>query len=108
MCFTNGKGSTKKAALASALGEYYERLANNYFFADWFLGEKHVTGEFVHYPNERWFQASESWPDELLDDHCRKIFDEKSEIPHEDLYDLNTGNPNKGVCALPYLSLIHI
>ena len=103
MCFTNGKGSTKKAALASALGEYYERLANNYFFADWFLGEKHSTGEFVHYPNERWFQASDDWPAELLDEHCRKIFDEESEIPHGDLYDRNTGDPSKGVCALPYV-----
>jgi ribosomal protein S12 methylthiotransferase accessory factor len=103
MCFTNGKGSTKKAALASALGEYYERLANNYFFADWYLGQKHASGEFVHYPNERWFPASDVWPDDLLDDHCRNIFDEQSEIPHGDLYDRNSGNPSKGVCALPYV-----
>lgn len=34
LCFTNGKGATKKAALASALGEYFERLSTNYFFAD--------------------------------------------------------------------------
>ena len=33
LCFTNGKGATKKAALASALGEYFERLSTNYFFA---------------------------------------------------------------------------
>lgn len=26
MCFTNGKGPTKESALASALGEYIERL----------------------------------------------------------------------------------
>lgn len=31
LCFTNGKGATKKAALASALGEYFERLSTNYF-----------------------------------------------------------------------------
>lgn len=103
MCFTNGKGSTKKAALASALGEYYERLANNYFFADWYLGEKHTTGEFVHYPNEKWFKASKEWPEELLDENCRKVFDENSEISHSDLYDINTGDPAKGVCALPYV-----
>ncbi|VEB61502.1 UPF0142 protein [Salmonella enterica subsp. enterica] len=39
LCFTNGKGATKKAALASALGEYFERLSTNYFFADFWLGE---------------------------------------------------------------------
>ena len=32
--FTNGKGLTKDAALASALGEFFERLNCNYFFAD--------------------------------------------------------------------------
>ena len=31
LCFTNGKGASKKAALASALGEYFERLSTNYF-----------------------------------------------------------------------------
>jgi len=31
MCFTNGKGATKESALASALGEYIERLSNNHF-----------------------------------------------------------------------------
>ena len=30
-CFSNGKGASKKAALASALGEYFERLSTNYF-----------------------------------------------------------------------------
>ena len=31
LCFTNGKGATKKAALASALGEYFERLSTSTF-----------------------------------------------------------------------------
>ncbi len=30
MCFTNGKGSTKESALASALGEFIERLNCNF------------------------------------------------------------------------------
>ncbi|MCK4711179.1 MAG: YcaO-like family protein, partial [Gammaproteobacteria bacterium] len=34
LMFTNGKGATEKACLASALGEYFERLSCNYFFAD--------------------------------------------------------------------------
>lgn len=55
LCFTNGKGASKKAALASALGEYFERLSTNYFFADFYLGEQVANGDFVHYPNEKWF-----------------------------------------------------
>lgn len=46
LCFTNGKGATKKAALASALGEYFERLSTNYFFADFWLGETIANGPF--------------------------------------------------------------
>ena len=30
MCFTNGKGATKESALCSALGEFIERLNNNF------------------------------------------------------------------------------
>jgi hypothetical protein len=40
MCFTNGKGATKNAALASALGEYLERISTNYFYSDYYLGEE--------------------------------------------------------------------
>ena len=58
MCFTNGKGSTKESALASALGEYIERLSNNHFYAGVFWGEDIANGTFVHYPNECWFKPS--------------------------------------------------
>ena len=103
MCFTNGKGSSRKAALASALGEYFERLANNYFFADWYLGKEHTAGDFTHYPNEKWFAASEEWPANLLDEHSRKIYDPENELTPADLYDRGSGNPDKGICALPYV-----
>ena len=36
LMFTNGKGATEKASFASALGEYFERLSCNYFFADFY------------------------------------------------------------------------
>jgi len=51
LMFTNGKGASGKACLASALGEYFERLSCNYFFADFYLGEQFASGEFVHYPD---------------------------------------------------------
>ena len=41
MCFTNGKGATKESALASALGEYIERMNCNHFYARRFLGRRH-------------------------------------------------------------------
>ncbi|MGB7180425.1 MAG: YcaO-like family protein, partial [Burkholderiaceae bacterium] len=37
LMFTNGKGASKLAARASALGEYFERLSCNYFWSDFYL-----------------------------------------------------------------------
>ena len=70
MCFTNGKGATKDAALASALGEYLERISNNYFYNDQFLGLEISESEFVHYPKEKWFKAGplDSLPAGLMDE----------------------------------------
>ena len=58
MCFTNGKGATKKSALASALGEYIERLSHNHFYAGTFWGEDIANKAFVHHPDERWFKPT--------------------------------------------------
>ena len=49
--FLMAKVRAKKAALASALGEYFERLSTNYFFADFYLGQEIANGDFVHYPH---------------------------------------------------------
>jgi ribosomal protein S12 methylthiotransferase accessory factor len=59
MCFTNGKGATKESALASALGEYIERLNCNFFYNDQFWGEDIANAAFVHYPDERWFKPAQ-------------------------------------------------
>jgi ribosomal protein S12 methylthiotransferase accessory factor len=53
MCFTNGKGATKESALASALGEFIERLNCNFFYHGQFWGEDIANAEFVHYPERK-------------------------------------------------------
>ena len=104
LCFTNGKGASKKAALASALGEYFERLSTNYFFADFWLGETIANGEFVHYPNEKWFPLPEddSLPEGILDPRLRQFYDAENELSASDLIDLQSGNAERGICALPF------
>ncbi|MDR7341793.1 ribosomal protein S12 methylthiotransferase accessory factor [Pantoea alhagi] len=104
LCFTNGKGASKKAALASALGEYFERLSTNYFFADFWLGETIANGEFVHYPNEKWFPLPEddSLPEGILDPRLRQFYDAENELSASDLIDLQSGNGERGICALPF------
>jgi ribosomal protein S12 methylthiotransferase accessory factor len=104
LCFTNGKGASKKAALASALGEYFERLSTNYFFADFWLGDTIANGDFVHYPNEKWFPLPEddSLPEGILDARLRQFYDAENELSASDLIDLQSGNTARGICALPF------
>ncbi|MBD9659397.1 MULTISPECIES: 30S ribosomal protein S12 methylthiotransferase accessory factor YcaO [Pantoea] len=104
LCFTNGKGASKKAALASALGEYFERLSTNYFFADFWLGESIANGDFVHYPNEKWFPLTEddSLPEGILDARLRKFYDPDESLGASELIDLQSGNDERGICGLPF------
>ncbi|WP_394780537.1 OsmC domain/YcaO domain-containing protein [Undibacterium sp.] len=105
MCFTNGKGSTKESALASALGEYIERLNNNHFYAGAFWGEDIANAEFVHYPNERWFKPGrkDALPAEILDEYCLEIYNPDGELRGAHLIDTNSGNVQRGICSLPYV-----
>ncbi|RWU21433.1 OsmC domain/YcaO domain-containing protein [Pseudomonas alkylphenolica] len=105
MCFTNGKGATKEAALASALGEFIERLNCNFFYNDQFWGEDIANAAFVHYPNERWFQPGrkDALPAEILDAYCRKIYNPDGELLGSHLYDTNSGNIERGICSLPFV-----
>ena len=64
LLFTNGKGGSRLAALASAPGEFFERLSCNYFW--------------THY-----------YPDGSIDANT--------------LVDLNSGDSERGICALPYV-----
>ena len=105
MCFTNGKGATKESALASALGEYIERLSNNHFYAGSYWGEEIANADFVHYPNERWFKPGkkDALPPDILDQYCLDIYNPDDELRGSHLIDTNSGNVKRGICALPFV-----
>ena len=105
MCFTNGKGATKESALASALGEYIERLNNNHFYAGAFWGGDIANAAFVHYPNERWFKPGpeDVLPSDILDEYCLQIYNPDDELCGSHLIDTNSGNVERGICSLPYI-----
>jgi ribosomal protein S12 methylthiotransferase accessory factor len=105
MCFTNGKGATKESALASAVGEYIERLNNNHFYAGVFWGEDIARADFVHYPSERWFKpgADDALPPGILDEYCLGIYDPDGELRGSHLIDTNSGNVERGIVSLPYV-----
>ena len=105
MCFTNGKGATKESALASALGEFIERLNCNFFYNDQFWGEDIANAEFVHYPDEKWFKPGPNGelPKEILDEYCLEIYNPDDELLGTHLYDTNSGNVERGICSLPFV-----
>ncbi|OBT07079.1 protein involved in RimO-mediated beta-methylthiolation of ribosomal protein S12 YcaO [Shewanella sp. UCD-FRSSP16_17] len=104
MCFTNGKGATKESALCSALGEFIERLNNNFFYNDQFFGNEIANSEFVHYPNEKWFELEEddALPSGMLDEYTLEIYNPDDELHGSHLIDTNSGNIERGICTIPY------
>jgi ribosomal protein S12 methylthiotransferase accessory factor len=105
MCFTNGKGSSKESALASALGEFLERLNCNFFYNDQFWGEEIANAGFVHAPNEQWFQPgpNDELPGAILDEYCLDIYNPDDELRGSHLFDTNSGNTRRGIVCLPYV-----
>ena len=104
MCFTNGKGATKESALCSALGEYIERMSCNFFYNDYYFGEEIANSKFVHYPNEKWFKAGldDALPEGLMDERCLQLYNPDNELKASHLIDTNSGNTERGICALPF------
>lgn len=116
--YTNGKGTSRLAALASGLGEFLERLSTNFFFADYFLDEPVDEEEkpYLFYPGERWFAAGakDAIPHQdlhgtaLLNEHLRTFYDPDGELSFGHLCDNNSNSADRGdhsLCALPFQNL---
>ncbi len=100
LLFSNGKGASRKAALASALGEFVERLATGYFFNDFHVDTG--PGGCVHDPRERWFAADgETLPEGLMDAAMRGVYDPGGELRPAHLLDFQSDR--EGIPALPFV-----
>ncbi len=105
--FANGKGATKLACMASALGEFFERLSTNYFWTHFYLGPEVAAAPFVHYPQEKWFalkpsKKAQKWPKEILNAELHKFYNPDGNIDAAKLVDFNSGNAERGICTIPY------
>jgi len=108
LLFTNGKGGSELAARASALGEYFERLSTNYFWTHFYLGETIANRSYVHHPDERWFAldgGDDAWPTDLLTPTLHGLYNPDERVRADQLIDLNSGNTERGICAIPYQRL---
>jgi ribosomal protein S12 methylthiotransferase accessory factor len=89
--YANGKGIVSDASMASALGEYIERLQTNNFFIDFHLGKR------KYYPDEVAFAFGGGY----LNDALRQVYDPDGELTDEDLVDFNSDYDDK-IVALPF------
>jgi ribosomal protein S12 methylthiotransferase accessory factor len=105
LLFANGRGATRVACLASALGEFFERLATNYFWTNYYLSPRVAARRHVHYPQERWFAPGPegAWPAGLLTPALQKFYNPANSIDAANLVEFNSGDTERGICAIPYV-----
>ena len=105
LLFSNGKGASRLACLASALGEFIERLSTNYFWTHFYLGPELAASDFVHFPQERWFDLpqDDAWPVTLLTPELQALYNPQGTVEVDSLVDFNSGAQERGICAIPYL-----
>ena len=91
LVYSNGKGTTNDACLASAYGEFIERIQTNNFFSDFYLpNRKHFNDEVIFTFNEKY-----------LSDSLMKIYNPNGELLDEDFVDFNSDFEDK-IVALPF------
>lgn len=90
--YANGKGSETKAATASGLGEYIERLQTNNFFSDFYLPKRQF------YPDEARFEFGQNY----LSPELLHFYDPEGHLVANDLVDFNTDRED--ITCLPFIS----
>lgn len=90
--YSNGKGVISDASIASAYGEYIERLQTNNFFIDFYLPNR------KYYPDELAFDFGGDY----LNPELKKIYSANGELEDKDLVDFNSDYMDK-IVALPFI-----
>lgn len=108
--YSNGKGSSHDAALASAYGELYERLATHASFSDFYLGSTLSNDKFVHFPDEKWTPLSDEedgtpLPNDILNVKLRELYNAHNDLTLENLVDLQSCAFERGVCSIPFTNV---
>jgi len=87
--FTNGKGTSRKSTLASALGEFLERLSTNYFFSDYWLESnfKACDDTWLYYPDEKNIALKDF--KQCLTPELWTFYDKQNDYQPEDLLGFN-------------------
>jgi len=89
--YANGKGTLSDASMASALGEYIERLQTNNFFIDFHLPQR------SYYPDAVAFDFDGMY----LNEELLAIYDPNEELTLEELIDFNSDEAEQ-IVSLPF------
>ena len=91
--YTNGKGIISDASIASAYGEYIERLQTNNVFIDFYT------------PNRKYFpdEIAFDFDGDYLNAKLKKIYNPNGELEPKDLIDFNSDYMDK-IVALPFIN----
>jgi ribosomal protein S12 methylthiotransferase accessory factor len=107
LLFANGTGASELAARASAYAGFAARLGTHDFWSRYHLGTRRANAPFVHSAREKWFAptADGAWPSDVLDPELHAFYNPQGDIGAGVLVELNSGNGERGICALPYQRL---
>lgn len=103
--YTNGKGISRQAALASGLGEFLERLATGFFFEDYFLEGMIDNSPYLYSPDEIWLSSLRGKDKQLLTQDLLDYYDPSEDLEEQHLLEHNTAVAGKGICCLPFTNL---
>lgn len=90
--FSNGKGSLSQSSLASAYGEFIERLQTNLYFNDYYLENRDF------FPDQKLFDKNS----DFLDEDIKKYYTLEG-IEKDDFLDFNSNNFSQ-IISLPFIN----
>lgn len=101
--YTNGKGSTKENAIASAYCEFLERLGSGFFFYDYAYDGLYNENSWVYAPDEVLIVNKNKYKEELLNDDLWNFYDSENDLNFNTFTDSGRCNP-ESIIALPFQS----
>ncbi|MBF0252220.1 MAG: YcaO-like family protein [Candidatus Omnitrophica bacterium] len=102
--FVNGKGATKTLALASALGEFMERIITGYSFSEFALVDIKKQNNFIFSPDEKLFLPKKGhFPKGLLTKDLIDLYNITGELEPFDFIDrMSVGTGKDIIFSLPF------
>ena len=70
-----------------------------------YLGPEVANHDYVHYPQERWFDVPEDevWPAVILNPELQAFYNAEGSIAVRNLVEFNSGHEERGICTIPYV-----